>query len=169
MRRSINGVTYNPPYITGTNSTSTGTTSETILNHVYIPANTFKQYDLFGVQTRITKTTTSATCSLRLRIHTSMAVGGNVVGIFTPSLASDTVLPFERRVSIQNTTTSTNVLNTSVTNNVQDFSAANSADIQTFSINWTLNQYVIVTYQTTNTSEVLNCPYIYLDLIEPRV
>lgn len=169
MRRSINGVTYNPPYITGTNSTTTGTTSETMLNHVFIPANTFKQYDLFGVQTRISKTTTGATCSLRLRVHTSAAVGGTVVGIFTATTASDTCIPFERRISIQNTTTSTIAFSTSTTNLSQDFASLSTNDWSTFNIDWTTDQYIIVTSQTTSTAEVVNCPYIYLDLIEPRV
>lgn len=169
MRRSINGVTYNPPYIMGTNSTTTSTTSETMLNHVFIPANTFKQYDLFGLQTRISKTSTGATCSLRVRINTSAAVGGTVVGIFTPTTASDTCIPFERRFSIQNTTTSTIGFSTSTTNTPLDFSALSTNDWSTFSIDWTTGQFIIVTSQTTSLSEVVNCPYIYLDLIEPRV
>lgn len=169
MYRKINDITYNPPSIAGTNSTTTGTTAETILNHVYLPANTYGLYDLVGVQTRLTKTTSGSTFSVRLRIGTSLNTSQTLVGFANSSAVGDQILPFSRRLSIQSLTTDTRVINSSASTLSQDFQAGSNNTINTFSIDWTQNLYIIVTSQTTGSSEVVNCPFIYLDLIEPRV
>lgn len=164
MSKSILGVSYNPPYISGSNSTTTGATSETMLNHIYIPANTFQQYDSIIVNTRIVKTTTGATVSLRLRVHTSAAVGGNVVGFYNSTATTHTFIPLERRLSIQDMTTSTIVF-TATQSLSSDFGGGSANSNSNFSINWTTDQYIIVTGQTTGSSEALNCPFIFTELL----
>lgn len=168
MIRTVNGVTYNPPAIYGTNSTVTGTTSETILNSVVVPANTFKQYDIVGVQTRITKTTTSGTVVLRLRIGTTLNTSQTQAGTFTSASSTHTFIPFDRRLSIQNTTTTTRVLDATA-NFTSDFGGAFTTTMSTLAINWTVNNFIILTAQPGSSSDVVNCGFIYLDLIEPRV
>jgi hypothetical protein len=167
MSKSILGVSYNPPYISGSNSTTTGATSETMLNHIYIPANTFQQYDSFIVNTRIRKNTTGATASLRLRIHTSASVGGNMVGFYNSTLSTHTLIPFERRFTIQTLSTDTEVF-TSTTTLSSDFGGAPTTAISSFSIDWSVDQYIIVTGQSTSATEALNCPFIYTELLQPK-
>jgi hypothetical protein len=168
MLRAVNGISYNPPYIYGTNSTYSGS-AETVVNHVFVPANTFKQYDLFGVQTRLTKTTTTATFSVRIRIGTAVNTSGTLAGIYTSTTTTHTVAPIERRFSIQSLTNDTRVIPVSLSR-AQDYSdASGTTAISSLSIDWTQNQYIVITSQTTSAAQVINCPYVYLDIIEPLV
>jgi hypothetical protein len=166
MIRKINGITYNPPADYGDTATTSVGTTETILNSVLVPANTFKIYDIVGIQTRIRKTTTNATINLRLRIGTTLNTSQTQVGIFTSASSAHSYIPFDRRLSIQSTTTDTRVL-VSTTSYVSDYGGAFPSDMTTLSIDWTSDNYIIITGQTTTSTDTLNCGYIYLDLIQP--
>lgn len=166
MIRKVNGVTYNPPAVYGNTSTTSVGTTETILNSVLIPANTFKIYDIVGIQTRIRKTTTTSTVVLNVRIGPTLNTSQTLAATFTSALASHTFIPLDRRLSIQSST-STKVLNTSLSFS-SEYAGNFTSDVSSLSINWTVNNYIIVTGRSSSSTNTLNCGYIYLDLIESR-
>lgn len=167
MIRKVNGVTYNPPAVYGDTSTTSVGTTETILNSVLIPANTFKIYDIVGIQTRITKTTTTSTVVLNVRIGPTLNTSQTLAATFTSASAAHTFIPLDRRLSIQNLTTSTKVLNTSLSFS-SEYAGSFTSDATSLSIDWTVNNYIIVTGRSSSSTNTLNCGYIYLDLIENR-
>ena len=61
--RKYNGIEINPPHTIGGTS-FTSTTAENIIDSVLVPANTFKLYDVFGVEARVRKIGTSGNYQL---------------------------------------------------------------------------------------------------------
>ena len=164
MIREINGITYNPPFTTD-NRTLTGTTSETIISSVLIPANTFTIRDIFGVQTRIRKVSTLGTVVVRMRVGPTESTTEPLCATYSSTTAANTYIPFSRRLSIVNVSGDTRVLpsTTSVTN---DLGAANTAGVTVLSTNWGVSNYITITVQSTSVSEELNCPYIKTDFLQ---
>jgi hypothetical protein len=170
MIRNINNITYNPPSSSGNNTATSVGTTETVLNSVLIPANTFKVLDVFGIQTRITKTSGTTTISLRLRIGPTLNNSQTLVGINTSTAGTHNYIPFDRRLSIQNITTNTKVLNVSDVRTTDLFADGASTSLtSSLSIDWTVDNYIIVTGQSTSGTNTLNCGYIFLDLIQQRI
>lgn len=165
MIKNVNGITYNPPYSINNNTITSGTTSETILNSVLVPANTFKRFDVVGIQSRIRKTTTAGAVTMRLRIGPTLNTSQTQVAVSSGGTAAQTFLPFNRRISLQSLTTETIVFPTTTTE-ISDHAANSTTTMSTLSINWTVDNYIIITGQPASTSENINCPFIILDLIE---
>lgn len=165
MIRSINGIDYNPPSVKGNNTTASIGTTETILNSVLVPGNTFKIYDVVGVQTRIRKTNAISNVTIRMRIGTTLNTTQTLAGTFTTSSNLHTFIPFDRRMSIQNLTTNTTVVSAS-TSIVSDGAGNFTNSESVLAIDWTVDNYIIITGQSASSTNTLNCGYIYLDLIE---
>ena len=164
MIREINGITYNPPFTTD-NRTISGTTSETIVGSVRIPANTFTIRDIFGVQTRIRKVTALGTVVVRMRVGPTESTTEPLCAIFSSTTAANTYIPFSRRFSIVTVSGDTRVIpNTSSTTN--DSGNAPSAGITILSTDWSVNNYIIITTQASSASEDLNCPYVKTDFLQ---
>ena len=169
MLRNINGITYNPPSVTNVNTTYSGTTGETILNSVLIPANTFRRNDGFGIQTRVIKTTTVGSVTVRLRIGPTLNTSQTLAGIFSGSTSSQTYLPFDRRLILPSTINDTRVYPT-VISTTTDITSVSVNSISSLSIDWeSADNYLIITGQADSTSEVINCPYIITDLLDAKL
>jgi len=128
------------------NTTLTGTTAETSLGYILIPANTYSAGKTVWVDSLLLRATGTSTIVARMRISTSA----------TPTIASATLLatnnianttqyaPFVRTNIHVDSLTSTKMYN-AATAVIQD--NANSATITDLNIDWTVDQYIHVSAQ----------------------
>ncbi len=163
MISKIKGIEYNPPRTTGSTTAYGSSTVERVVNSVLIPGGSLKQYDLFGIDTRLIKSGTSGTVTLRIRIGTTSTTSGILVGTYTSTSAAHTLIPSMRRLSIQNLTNSTLVI-TPTTSLAIDIATVGFSTITT--IDWTVDQYVIITSQAASASDTIYCPYIITYFIQ---
>lgn len=166
MIRQINGISLNPVRNLTGSSFNVGAT-ELILNSVLLPANTLSQYDILGIQTRVLKETAlGGSFTTKIRIGTGLTTSSTQVAIFSTATSSVTIVQIDRRLSIQNLTTDTRVFPTTVTTTQSDTAGELTVGMSTVSIDWTLDNYIIVS-ATCSVTEQLSAPYIITDIIQP--
>lgn len=146
MIRKVEGQTYNPPkegLMGNQGQTLTGT--ETVLDSVLIPANTFTQYDVVDIISRIIKTGSNQLPIVRIRIGPSINTSQTLVGTNQTGATTALLIPTFRRLFIQNVSNSTYVLNTGSTfllvidlNPPIEYSNITTID-------WTVDNYIIIT------------------------
>jgi hypothetical protein len=154
-------------YTVVTSTTSTGTvnsTSITLIHSILIPANTFVADDIVTIETCITKSATNNQFSQYFYINTSASLSGAILiatntGIGLSTRASQ----LYRRLAINvpagtgNATTAVN----STFSARDDVGATNyTTGFSTLSINWTVDQYLIVAGSVVSTSDSLTCQWI---------
>jgi hypothetical protein len=169
--RKYNGVDLSPPGTGSTNSYTTlnitGTVAETILSTTLIPANTFQQYDIIGIESRLRKGSTSATATIKIRIGTTQSLTATQVATYTSTSASHGYIPIMRRMvvkTVDGSGSGTEVLTTG-TSMPSDVSRAGDTGISNLAINWTVDNYIIATGQLGNTGDTMNCMYLITDYI----
>jgi hypothetical protein len=161
-----------PDYRKVISSTVVGSTSSSISNtklySIKIPANTFTTNEVLDLRTVVTKTGTNGTCTVRMYLNTTDAVGGVTIGLCT--FASTSVfLPFTRRVAIRNTTTATlNFRNTvSAPNdiwfNVADYNGHATGGIDSQVVNWTSDLYLVIGGQLSSASDIMQCRFLKIN------
>jgi hypothetical protein len=145
-----NGGSINSSYILDTTETSvTGTLAETINKTLLIPANTFSSQTAFKIIVRIRKDNAGFNIgNVRIYIGTNPAsfVGAFNLGLYTFAAGSNfTASIMERSVLIINATTTTqyNFANNGLTAITDVSNGINTINL----IDWTANQYIIVTSQ----------------------
>ena len=146
-----------------TNTTLTGTTAETSLGYVLIPANTYGAGKTAWVDSLLLRASGTSTIVARMRISTSA----------TPIIASATLLatnnipntvqyaPFVRTNIHVDSATSTKLYSATAAV-IQD--NANSSNISDLNIDWTVDQYIHVSAQliTSGDSIILHKLRIFL-------
>ena len=168
MIRTVEGQTYNPPkegLMGAQGQTLSGT--ETVLDSVLIPANTFTQYDVVDIISRIIKTGTNQTTIVRIRIGPSINTSQTLVATNQTGTSSLLLIPTFRRLFIQNVSNSTYVLNTGGSF-IIDLSPSNAYNNIT-TIDWTVDNYIIITVAWTSfnvsPADVLWSTYIVTKLV----
>jgi len=167
MIRTVEGQTYNPPkegLMSGQGQTLTGT--ETVLDSVLIPANTFTQYDVVDIISRIIKTGTNQLPIVRIRIGPSINTSQTLVATNQTGTSSLLLIPTFRRLFIQNVSNSTYVLNTGGSF-IIDLSPSNAYNNIT-TIDWTVDNYIIITVvwvSALSTADVVWSTYIVTKLV----
>lgn len=138
-----------------TNVALTATSAETILHALLIPANTFGVGRDPKFNCLATKTGVANLVIMRARIATSAAPSPVTSGILIATLipASQIVLwyPFERRGIHIDTPTSTLSTNISSVGHT-DYLNAGANSVLNNNIDWTVNQYLIITAQPSNSN-----------------
>lgn len=151
--------------VAGSTSSST---SNTTLYSILIPANTFTTNEVLDLRTIVTKTGTNGTCTLRLYLNTTPAVGGVTIGICT-YIAGSLFLPFTRRVAIRNTTTATlNFRNTTSAPNDIWFNNTDTnghavGGIDSQAVNWTSDLYLVVGGQLSSASDIMQARFLKIN------
>jgi len=167
MIRTVEGQTYNPPkegLMSSSGQTLTGT--EAVIDSVLIPANTFTQYDVVDIISRIIKTGTNQTTIVRIRIGPSINTSQTLVATNQTGTSSLLLIPTFRRLFIQNVSNSTYVLNTGGSF-IIDLSPSNAYNNIT-TIDWTVDNYIIITVvwvSALSTADVVWSTYIVTKLV----
>ena len=163
----IIGYNVGVKYKVVTTTTPTGrvnSTSNTLINSLLIPANTFSSGDIVTIETCVTKSAANNLFSFYFYVNTSATLVGATLVATNTSVASNVrAAQLYRRLAIDVASGSGNgtiVVNTSfglrddigVTNYTTGFS--------TLTTNWTVDQYIIVSGSVVSTSDTLSCQWI---------
>jgi len=167
MIAKISGVTYNPPRATGQTTAYASSTAETVVNSVIIPGGSFLPADQLGIDSRVIKSGTNGTVTVRIRIGTVLNTSQTLVATYTSTSASHTLIPIMRRLAIFDTNNSTYSL-TSTSSLPWDNASPSTGWENITTINWSSNQYIIITTQCVSASDTIYCPYIITDFMNLR-
>ena len=138
-------------------------TSNTLINSLLIPANTFSSGDIVTIETCVTKSATNNTFSFYFYVNTSATlVGATLVATNTSVASNIRAAQLYRRLAIDvaaGTGNGTIVLNTSFVAR-DDISGSYTSGFSTLTTNWTVDQYLIVSGSVVSTSDTLRCQWI---------
>jgi hypothetical protein len=165
----INGFNMYNPFQTISLTTPQSTTSsltEVKLGSIFVPANTFKTFDVVKLESFVKKTGTNAVSNVRLYwnntddLTTPIQIAENI-GV----AATITAILFVRRLSIMVSDGSgngTNVLLNTVDTNQDYISGASTvtATPSSLAINWTVDSYIILAGDVDNASDSINSQWI---------
>jgi hypothetical protein len=165
----INGFNMYNPFQTISLTTPQSTTSsltEVKLGSIFVPANTFKTFDVVKLESFVKKTGTNAVSNVRLYwnntddLTTPIQIAENI-GV----AATITAILFVRRLSIMVSDGSgngTNVLLNTVDTNQDYISGASTvtATPSSLAINWTVDSYIILAGDIDNASDSINSQWI---------
>ena len=165
----INGFNMYNPFQTISLTTPQSTTSsltEVKLGSIFVPANTFKTFDVVKLESFVKKTGTNAVSNVRLYwnntddLTTPVQIAENI-GV----AATITAILFVRRLSIMVSDGSgngTNVLLNTVDTNQDYISGASTvtATPSSLAINWTVDSYIILAGDIDNASDSINSQWI---------
>jgi hypothetical protein len=164
----IDGFNVGKKYAVVTSTTPTGSvnsTSITLIHSILIPANTFVVDDVVTIETCNSKSATNNTFSQYFYINTSASLSGAIlIATNTGIVAGTRAAQLYRRLAINvpaGTGNATIGIN-STFNIRDDIGSTNnhSTGFSTLSINWTVDQYLIVAGSVVNTSDSLTCQWI---------
>jgi len=163
----INGFNMYNPFQTISLTTPQSTTSsltEVKLGSIFVPANTFKTFDVVKLESFVKKTGTNAVSNVRLYwnntddLTTPVQIAENIGVISTV-----TAILFVRRLSIMVSDGSgngTNVLLNTVDINQDYISAGLTTTPSSLAIDWTIDSYIILAGDVDNASDNINCQWI---------
>jgi hypothetical protein len=141
----------------------TGTTANTALRWVTIPAGTFQAGDIMSVTSRIRKTGAAGTAVSRFYQNTSQSLtGANILGLYTLAPASILYQQFNRDLVIKSST-ATEVVTTSSSLAIDETMATGAAT--QYNIDWSVTQYIGFYVQLTNASDSVVQSYYSIEKI----
>ena len=164
----INGFNMYNPFQTISLTTPQSTTSsltEVKLGSIFVPANTFKTFDVVKLESFVKKTGTNDVSNVRLYWNNTDDLTTTVrIAEFIGSPSTATAIPMVRRLSIMVSDGSgngTNVLLNTVDVN-QDYiqNAALTTTPSSLAIDWTIDSYIILAGDVDNASDNINCQWI---------
>lgn len=140
----------------------TGTTTSTLTSSILIPANTVAVGDVIYVKTRIRKTGSAGTLTVRMYINTSAAIGGSLIATSSANATSTVYFQYNRTLAVK-TTTNTETMAGNFNINPDD-NVASSATVSTSNIDWTVDQYLVVAVQNGNTADSSRSSFIHVQV-----
>jgi hypothetical protein len=149
---------------TTTPAGSVNSTSNTLINSLLIPANTFSSGDIVTIETCLAKSATNGAFNFYFSVNTSATLVFATLVATNTSVASNVrAAQLYRRLAIDVASGSGNgtiVVNTSIAAR-DDIGIANyTTGFSTLTTNWTVDQYLIVSGSVVSTSDTLSCQWI---------
>jgi hypothetical protein len=149
---------------TTTPAGSVNSTSNTLINSLLIPANTFSSGDIVTIETCVIKSATNNTFSFYFSVNTTPTLAFATLVATNTSVASNIrAAQLYRRLAIDVASGSGNgtiVLNTSFAAREDIGSTNYTTGFSTLTTNWTVDQYLIVSGSVVSTSDTLSCQWI---------
>jgi hypothetical protein len=149
---------------TTTPTGSVNSTSNTLINSLLIPANTFSSGDIVTIESCVTKSATNGNFNNFFYINTSASLVGATLVATNPTLGNTTrAVQLYRRLAIDVASGSGNgtiIVNTSIGAR-DDVGVTNyTTGFSTLTTNWTADQYLIVSGFVVSASDTLTCQWI---------
>jgi hypothetical protein len=142
---------------------SVNSTSNTLINSLLIPANTFSSGDIVTIETCVTKSAANNAFSFYFYVNTSATlVGATLVATNTSVATATRAAQLYRRLTIDvaaGTGNATIAVN-STFGVRDDIGGTYTTGFSTLLIDWTVDQYLIVAGSVVNTSDSLTCQWI---------
>jgi hypothetical protein len=163
----INGFNMYNPFQTISLTTPQSTTSsltEVKLGSIFVPANTFKTFDVVKLESFVKKTGTNAVSNVKLYWNNTDDLTTPVqIAEYIGSPSTATAIPIVRRLSIMVSDGSgngTNVLLNTVDINQDYINAGLTTTPSSLAIDWTIDSYIVVAGDVDNASDNINCQWI---------
>jgi hypothetical protein len=140
-----------------TSGSLTGTLANTIVKSGLIPANTIQVDDILQLKTYLIRNSTVGTGTIRFYINTTPSLSGATL-IGTNSVSGITYYGFERTLQVK-TSFSTETMVATASSPSSDGVGLNlgASPLSSLSINWTIDQYIIVAFQPGNIANITTC------------
>lgn len=163
----INGFNMYNPFQTISLTTPQSTTSsltEVKLGSIFVPANTFKTFDVVKLEAFVKKTGTNAVSNVKLYWNNTDDLTTPVQICQNAGVAATiTAILLIRRLSIMVSDGSgngTNVLLNTVNVNQDYINAGLTTIPSSLAINWTVDSYIILAGDVDNAADNINCQWI---------
>jgi hypothetical protein len=141
----------------------TGTTANSLLRWVLIPANTFAAGDSISITSRLRKTGSNNTFTHRYYQNIAANISGaNILGTFTSASAGQLYQQMNREVVIKSETVSEVVPPTA---NLSIDEAQQNGTMAQYNIDWTIDQYIGFYVQLNNGSDSVVQSYYSIEKI----
>jgi hypothetical protein len=158
-----NGISTNKFINNTVTAAHTGTTTNTIVQSVLIPANTYIVGDIVKISTRGNKTTGLAVLTIRTYLNTSLSLSGATQVAINATTGATGMHSTIRNLSITSSTT-TQTLNISTNNQPNDEAQLSNITLSTsINIDWTVDQYIIFAFQLTNSADSATFNYYIIE------
>jgi hypothetical protein len=158
--RNKNGVDIYGPEMTTINTDGdlniNVSTTEVNLGVLIIPANTFATGDCINIISRIVKTSTNGVTAIRMRIGTGQTISDTLVGSYTATSATHTMIPIFRTLSFYSG--STNYVLDPTDSLAGNLAVAST--VTTVSINWDVQNFLTINGINNSGTDLMNCMFI---------
>lgn len=139
-------------------STVASSTTEGIIKSVLVPANTFAQGDCITISTINKKVGAAGAVTIKLKSNTTNALPGTTLGTYTSS-AGTLYFPFDRTGIIKTSNNNTQFYNATNTTQVADRTLSGTVAVSNIVLNWTVDQYIIISMQNAAAADVSTVCY----------
>ena len=147
-----------------TPQSTTSSLTEVKLGSIFVPANTFKTFDVVKLESFVKKTGTNAVSNVKLYWNNTDDLTTPVqIAEYIGSPSTATAIPIVRRLSIMVSDGSgngTNVLLNTVDINQDYINAGLTTTPSSLAINWTIDSYIVVAGDVDNAADNINCQWI---------
>lgn len=142
----------------------TGTTAETILDSVLIPAGTIQANDVLNIVMTFTKSGVAGNSSPKIRVNTTNTLGGDVYLNYNIGGATTVYYKIRREIVFKNSVSSEEVFPSTLNQNDETGATITTA-ISTFTTNFGVDQYIIISNALGNAADTLTLRSWYVELI----
>jgi len=144
--------------------TVSASTANTILQSIFIPANTFKAGDLIEASYRGKKVGTNNTAPFRLYANTALSlIGPTVISVTNFNPATNVYNSVFRTLQVVTSNNNTEVFGSATLANT-DF-ANSTAPVTNLSLDWTTDQYLFTASQPVSSLDSVTSTYLLLKRI----
>lgn len=152
---------FSPLLVSAADGTVVTGVTETITYSGLIPANTVSVNDVLMLRFGLKWSTVLATKGFTVRINTSVAIGGSIIiNLPTGIGAGVTSTGYARRLAVKSATVTETIGNTAT--GLTDEQQNTSVALSTFNIDWTVDQYLIITIKNSNAGESGSSSFVQL-------
>jgi hypothetical protein len=137
----------------------TGTTANTILQSLLIPANTFSTGRLVNILVRGVKSGAAGSATFRLYYNTSVSLVGATQLFLQNVAAATTFFQVERTLNV---ISATNTQTFGTASGLNTDMVLSAVTVSSLNINWAVDQYFFTACQLTNTGDTVSSNFILL-------
>ena len=137
----------------------TGTTANTILQSLQVPAGTYAPGTVVHILFRGVKSGTAASATFRLYLNTSVNLTGAQQIVQQNAAAATAFFQVERSLNVISTT---NTQMTSTASTVQSDTVLTATAVSSLNINWTVDQYFFTACTLANAGDTVTSNFIIL-------
>jgi hypothetical protein len=137
----------------------TGTTANTILQSLTVPAGTYAPGTLVRILVRGVKAGTAGAATFRLYYNTSVAIAGAQQLILQNAAAATTFFQVERTLNV---ISGTNTQTFGVASTIASDTVLSAVAVSSLNIDWTVTQYFFTACQLANAADTVSSNFILL-------
>jgi hypothetical protein len=137
----------------------TGTTANTILQSLTVPAGTYAPGTLVRILVRGVKAGTAGAATFRLYYNTSVAIAGAQQLILQNAAAATTFFQVERTLNV---ISATNTQTFGVASTIASDTVLSAVAVSSLNIDWTVTQYFFTACQLANSGDTVSSNFILL-------